>query len=149
MLPCMLTIGSIVIRVDDMARQIVFWTQALDYVVREPAEDEFTLLKPRAGNSPNVSLAAVSTPRALPPKIHLDLYADDQTAEVDRLEALGATRIRWDRQPPDADFVIMEDPEGNRFCVVDCADEFVQRAGSPAHRQETGSEGARPVAPRP
>jgi len=27
--------------------------------------------------------------------------------------------VHWDRRPPDADYVIMADPEGNRFCVVD------------------------------
>ena len=25
----------------------------------------------------------------------------------------------WDKRPPDADYVILADPEGNRFCVVD------------------------------
>ncbi|WP_317983415.1 VOC family protein [Microbacterium hominis] len=57
-----------------------------------------------------------------PPRIHLDLYAQDQDAEVARLESLGARRVVWDRQPADADYVIMEDPEGNRFCVVDAAE---------------------------
>ena len=50
---------------------------------------------------------------------HLNLYAEDQAAEVKRLIALGATEVHWDRQPPDADFVILADPEGNRFCVID------------------------------
>jgi hypothetical protein len=27
--------------------------------------------------------------------------------------------VHWDKRPPDADYVILEDPEGNRFCVVD------------------------------
>ena len=38
---------------------------------------------------------------------------------VERLTGLGASRVEWDRRPPDADYVIMEDPEGNRFCVID------------------------------
>ena len=33
--------------------------------------------------------------------------------------ALGAAEIHWDKRPPDADYVILADPEGNRFCVVD------------------------------
>jgi hypothetical protein len=53
------------------------------------------------------------------PRIHLDLYAEDQRAEVERLLALGATEVRWDGRPPDADYVILADPEGNRFCVVE------------------------------
>ena len=42
-----------------------------------------------------------------------------RTTEVERLVALGATEVHWDKRPPDADYVILADPEGNRFCVVD------------------------------
>lgn len=118
----MLVVGSIVIRVDDLDAQLAFWTQALDYVPREPVGDDFALLSPRAGEGPSVSLDAVPAPRALPPRLHLDLYAQDQDAEVERLEAMGARRVHWDRQPADSDYVIMEDPEGNRFCVIDATD---------------------------
>ena len=55
----------------------------------------------------------------VPPRIHLDLYADDQPAEVERLKGLGATEVHWDKRPADADYVILADPEGNRFCVID------------------------------
>lgn len=114
----MLTIGSVVIRVNDLIRQRDFWTAALDYVARESAEDDFDVLRPRKGDGPNLSLDAVAAPRTLPPKIHLDLYADDQAVEIARLTNLGARLVHWDKRPPDADYVIMEDPEGNRFCVV-------------------------------
>ena len=49
----------------------------------------------------------------------MDLYADDQAAEVARLLVLGAREVVWAGRPPDADDVILEDPEGNRFCVID------------------------------
>jgi len=128
----MLTIGSIVIRVDDLAAEIAFWTAALGYVAREPIGEDFALLHPTAGPGagPSVSLDAVPAPRTLPPRIHLDLYADDQSAEVERLTALGAREVHWDKRPTDADYIIMEDPEGNRFCVIDAAD----WSGWAAHR---------------
>ena len=116
----MLTIGSIVIRVDDLPREVAFWAAALDYVPRgEHDSDDFVLLRPRGGRGPNVSLDAVPAPRSIPPKIHLDLYASDQATEVQRLIALGAREVHWSGRPADADYVILEDPEGNRFCVVD------------------------------
>ncbi len=115
----MITIGSIVIRVEDLEKQKGFWTAALDYVPREGDDDTFALLRPRNGSGPNVSLDRWHAPIQVPPKIHLDLYADDQAAEVERLIGLGATRVEWRRQPDDADFVILADPEGNRFCVID------------------------------
>jgi len=115
----LIRVGSIVIRVDDLRRQTDFWTAALDYVPREGDADDFALLRPRDGVGPNVSLDRVRSTVQVPPRIHLDLYADDQAAEVERLKGLGATEVHWDKRPPDADYVILADPEGNRFCVVD------------------------------
>jgi hypothetical protein len=31
----------------------------------------------------------------------------------------GASRVGWDSFPDDPDFVVLADPEGNRFCIVD------------------------------
>jgi len=115
----MVTVGSIVIRVDDLQKQTVFWSAALDYVPREEDSDDFVLMRPRDGIGPNVSLDRVRSALQLPPRIHLDLYSDDQAGEISRLIALGATEVHWDKKPPDADYVILADPEGNRFCVVD------------------------------
>lgn len=117
----MLVIGSVVLRVKDLAAQIEFWSNALGYRVREPIDVDFALLYPSDGHGPNVSLDAHGSERVLPPRIHLDLYADDQSAEVARLRGLGASEVHWDRRPPDADYIIMEDPEGNRFCVIAAA----------------------------
>ncbi|MEX1208374.1 MAG: VOC family protein [Acidimicrobiia bacterium] len=114
----MLRVGSIVIRVEDLERQKAFWSAALDYVPREGDDETFVLLRPRGGVGPNVSLDAVPAPVQLPPRIHLDLYAEDRAAEVGRLIALGATEIPWDKRPADADYIILADPEGNRFCVI-------------------------------
>ena len=35
--------------------------------------------------------------------------------------ALGARRVDWDSYPDDPDFVVLADPDGNRFCIVDVA----------------------------
>ena len=115
----MIRVGSIVIRVDDLMRQAAFWSAALDYVPRDgPSADDFVLLRPRDGVGPNLSLDRVRSTVQVPPRIHLDLYAEDQAAEVARLIGLGATEVHWDKRPPDADYIILADPEGNRFCVI-------------------------------
>jgi predicted enzyme related to lactoylglutathione lyase len=114
-----LRIGSIVLRVDDLQLQAEFWEAALDYLRRESDSDDFMLLRPRDGVGPNLSLDQAHSTLQIPPRIHLDLYTEDQAGEVERLLALGATEIHWDKRPPDADYVILADPEGNRFCVVD------------------------------
>jgi predicted enzyme related to lactoylglutathione lyase len=114
-------IGSIVLRVDNLRRQTEFWAAALDYVPREePSEtDDFALLCPRNGVGPNLALDQQRSQVQVPPRIHLDLYTNNQVGEVKRLIALGATEVHWSKRPPDADYVILADPEGNRFCVVD------------------------------
>jgi len=116
----MLRVGSIVIRVDDLPRQTAFWSAALDDLPRDdPEVDAFVLLRPKVGNGPNVSLDRVRSEVHLPPRIHLDLYADVQAAEVRRLVGLGAREVHWDKRPADADDIILEDPGGNRFCLID------------------------------
>ena len=56
-------------------------------------------------------------PKAVKNRIHLDLRPDDQELEVERLEALGATRVSVG-QTGHEDWVVLADPEGNEFCVL-------------------------------
>jgi Glyoxalase-like domain len=46
------------------------------------------------------------------------LYAEDAGREIERLLGLGARRVDW-RYPPGADYVVLADPDGNTFCVVE------------------------------
>ena len=117
----MIAIGSIILRITDLAREQAFWAAALDYLSQSGASDDFALLSPRSGAGPDLALDRVRATDAQPRRFHLDLYADDQRAEVDRLVALGASRVDWAERPQDADHVILADPERNRFCVVDSA----------------------------
>jgi hypothetical protein len=50
-------------------------------------------------------------------RMHLDLETDDVEAEVQRLEALGATRYDH-QQERGFDFWVMRDPWDNEFCVL-------------------------------
>jgi len=118
----MIRVGSIVLRVEDLRRQTEFWAAALDYEPRQDDSDDFVLLRPHNGVGPNLSLDMHPSEAPLPPRIHLDLYAEDQASEVERLMELGATEVHWDKQPADADYVILADPEGNRFCVIDASE---------------------------
>ena len=114
----MLVVGSIVIRVTDLEAQSRFWCAALDLEPRDLGSPDFRVLRPRSGQGANISLDLHHSARSLPPRIHLDLYSDDQEADVARLLGLGAKSVDWPGRPADADYIILEDPEGNRFCVV-------------------------------
>jgi hypothetical protein len=49
--------------------------------------------------------------------LHFDLYTTDQKSEVQRLLQFGAT-LHEQTYDPDDDFIVLEDPDGNLFCVV-------------------------------
>jgi predicted enzyme related to lactoylglutathione lyase len=118
----MLGLGSIVLGVDDVPRAVKFWMSALDFERRDPPDtddDGWVVLRPKAGNATQIALMKSETPVQPHPRIHIDLYADEPSTEIERLKSLGATDVGWDRYPDDADFVVLADPDGNRFCVID------------------------------
>jgi catechol 2,3-dioxygenase-like lactoylglutathione lyase family enzyme len=124
----MLTVGVVVLGVTDVRRAARFWQAALGY---ELPEDGFggwaTVLVPAAAggaaaDGAKIALQRSTTPPERVPRMHLDLHvngAAEQEAEVARLISLGAERVDWDHYPEDPDFVVLADPDGNRFCVVD------------------------------
>ncbi|HWS29655.1 MAG TPA: VOC family protein [Clostridia bacterium] len=108
-------IGAIVWGVKDVARAVEFWSRALDYHLKYPAEEDWAILIPKNGGGMQMSLNKITSDKAK--RHHIDLFTCDQEGEVERLLALGATRAQWE-YPPDADFVVLHDPDGNPFCVV-------------------------------
>ncbi len=115
-------IGSIVIRCYEFDKMLAFWQQALRYVPREPATGGWVVLRDAQGRGPNLSLDRVSEKRSgKRSRLHLDLYTNNREAEVERLIGVGATRYPW-RYRPGSDFVVLQDPDGNLFCVVEKAD---------------------------
>lgn len=110
-------IGSIVIRCYESERMWQFWQEALHYVVGH-TDNGFVLLSDPSGKGPNVSIDKAPVKRiGRRSWIHLDLYTPDQAGEVERLISLGAKLYPW-RYEPDADYVVLEDPDGNLFCIV-------------------------------
>src|SRR5437868_9662287 len=111
-----LRIGSVVMNCHDFEKTIAFWQEALGYAARRAAEGDFAILHDPGGRSPNVSVQESDEFKFGRNRLHLDLYATAQKAEVERLVRLGATIKRL----PEAgeDYVILADPEGKLFCVV-------------------------------
>lgn len=87
--------------------------------------DDWIVLEPRPGE-PGAAIAMDVSQRAVEefPRVHFDLDAGDRDldAEVDRLVGLGARHVdrphHPEHVPPGArPYVVLADPEGNRFCV--------------------------------
>jgi catechol 2,3-dioxygenase-like lactoylglutathione lyase family enzyme len=123
-----LTIGVVVLGTTDGPRATEFWRQALGYVLRTDGFGGWknVLEPPEGGPGVRVALQRSQAQPQDQPRIHLDLHVADaaeQQAEVARLVAIGAERVAWDSYPDDPDFVVLADPDGNRFCVVDLSHE--------------------------
>jgi glyoxalase superfamily protein len=111
-------IGSIVIRCFEFDKMLAFWQEALHYMTTEPARAGWVILRDPQGSGPNVSLDQIPERRSgKRSRLHLDHYTNDQQGEVERLVKIGATRYPW-RYRTDDDFVVLGDPDGNLFCVV-------------------------------
>jgi catechol 2,3-dioxygenase-like lactoylglutathione lyase family enzyme len=110
-------IGSIVVHCFEFDTMAHFWQSALGYEPREAATDDWLVLRDPKGQGPNISFQKREKKRNKRNWIHLDLYTDDQAHEVERLTQIGAKKYPW-RYPANADYVVLEDPDGNLFCVV-------------------------------
>lgn len=110
-------IGSIVIHCFEFDSMVAFWQKALHYVPRDEPTDDWVVLRDPKGRGPNLSFQKRERRHGSRNWIHLDLYTTDQAAQVAELQKLGAKRYPW-RYPKGADYVVMEDPDGNLFCVV-------------------------------
>ena len=96
---------------DDIGGAEAFWSQALGCAALHsdnPQNQNYVKLESSDGDV-GILLQKVDHPS----RVHVDIETDDIEAEVQRLEGLGARRVkklpRW---------WVMEAPSGHRFCVV-------------------------------
>jgi catechol 2,3-dioxygenase-like lactoylglutathione lyase family enzyme len=119
----MVTFGVIVLSVSDVSRAEQFWTEALGYQLRRDGLGGWaTVLTSPEGSGAKLALQRSATRPDDHPRTHIDLHVADaaeQQAETERLVALGAQLVEWDSYSEDPDFVVLADPDGNRFCIVD------------------------------
>ena len=96
---------------DDLDAAARFWGAALGLETESAVEAREALYRTlrTAPEEPHVQVQQVRHES----RVHLDIEADDVAAEVRRLEQLGAKRIA-----AVADWVVMQAPTGQRFCVV-------------------------------
>jgi hypothetical protein len=103
-----------------------FWAAALGRVLDPHSSSDFASIgmpqhRDTAGwrldGDPTWLFAKVPEGKAAKNRMHLDVAAADQEAEVARLVELGATRVA-DMNEWDYEWTVMQDPEGNEFCVA-------------------------------
>ncbi|MDP9352931.1 MAG: VOC family protein [Chloroflexota bacterium] len=85
-----------------------FWAQVLGYVI-EDEKGDWVLMRPSEGLGPRLAFAPVPEPKTVKNRVHLDIQPSGTTleSEVERLGALGATRVRLARNAPDEIHTVM------------------------------------------
>lgn len=91
-----------------------FWAAVLGSTVEEDSTAEKAYVEPAGWGGPGLWFRKVPEAKTAKNRVHFDLRAPDGDVarEVDRLRGLGASVIGQD-----ADLVVMQDPDGNEFCV--------------------------------
>lgn len=113
-----LHLETVVVNTRDVPRAVAFWSAALGYRPRPGGDETFVKLLDPTGARASVSVQLTDEPPIQPVRVHMDLFTREQQRHVDRLVGLGATRVADWTYPPDADFVVLRDPDGNEFCVI-------------------------------
>jgi predicted enzyme related to lactoylglutathione lyase len=90
-----------------------FWAAVLGGELDEESTSEKAFVEAPGWGGPGLWFNRVPEPKTAKNRLHFDLRAPDtMRAEVDRLQSLGAI-VQQDH----GHLVVMQDPEGNEFCV--------------------------------
>jgi hypothetical protein len=112
---------ELVIDCHDHRRVGGFWAAVLGYEVIDTSDgpdDYFVQLAGPPGSGPTVLVVRTPDEKVIKNRLHLDVNATDrdQAAEVERILALGATRV--DIGQGEVSWAVLADPDGNEFCVL-------------------------------
>ena len=126
-----------VIDCHDIAAQARWWAQTLDWkivyedahevaVVPQEVDDDAVIddLGTWLGERPGLVFVPVEEGKTVKNRLHIDLAphrTQDRDAEIEALEARGATRVDVG-QSDDVTWTVLADPEGNEFCVLSSRD---------------------------
>lgn len=93
-----------------------FWSETLGYEKGYMAEFIAELSNP-SGRGPGLLFMKVPEAKTVKNRLHLNLSVNNTSAEVARLEKLGARKLETVSKG-DKTWTVMQDPEGNEFCLV-------------------------------
>ena len=106
-------IKSVTFDCQDALSLAQFWAEALGTSVDEESTREKAYVEAPGWGGPNMWFNRVPEQKTAKNRLHFDLRAPSGIPqEVARLQALGASVLRAGEE-----LVVMQDPEGNEFCV--------------------------------
>ena len=114
--------GEIVIDCADHEAVVPFWAAALGWERRD-VDEQYVALIPKQVEQPSegpqplpLLFQKVPEPKISKNRVHMDFRSEDRALEVTRLVSLGA-REGPTRRLGTLTWTVVEDPEGNEFCV--------------------------------
>ncbi len=125
-----LRLVSLCLDANDPPRLARFWAVALGWEIRQSA-DELGLV-PTDGTRFGILFEPVSQEKSGQNRNHLDLTTaslDDQVHTVRRLVELGARHVDVGQDADAEPHVVLADPEGNEFCVIEPSNNFLAGCG--------------------
>lgn len=113
-------IQSVVVDAHDCELLARFWSSVLGWRITYETDQEWVIEppegSPEAEVAPEILFVWVPDEKIVKNRLHFDLRPKDQDAEVRRILELGGTRA--DVGQGDVGWVVLADPEGNEFCVL-------------------------------
>ena|SRR5215472_4311063 len=113
-------VREFVIDCADPKRVATFWSQVLDWPLKEEPTGELWISSTGEESAPPPVLIFVTVPepKTVKNRMHLDVNPSgvDQAEELERLLSLGARRV--DIGQGDVSWVVLADVEGNEFCLL-------------------------------
>jgi predicted enzyme related to lactoylglutathione lyase len=111
---------GLVLDCHDPERLAAFWSPALGYDLIGGAGGYLLLLPSGGEPGPQLLLQRVPEPKRSKNRMHFDIHVADIEAEAARLVDLGAQRVQPEAlSEHGSNWVLLQDPEGNEFCVCD------------------------------
>lgn len=104
----------------DVPVAAAFWKAALGYDEPVPYTEgaQFHGLLSPGGGLHHLTLQKVNEPRAGKNRVHLDIFVDDLDADYQRLIGLGARPLADHNDEGGYRTMVLADPLGNEFCLV-------------------------------
>ena len=122
---------TLVVECLDVRQQAAWWASALDWTIIHESDKECVIVPSWADDTwiertpweevgPGIVFVPVAEAKQTKNRLHIDLaphVSQDREGEIRRLLDLGATRVDVG-QPEGASWTVLQDPEGNEFCVL-------------------------------
>ncbi|MFE6858807.1 VOC family protein [Nocardia sp. NPDC057668] len=102
----------------DVERVAGFWSALLDRAPG-PSEPGWVYLGQAGDAQPRLVFQPVTEPRRGKVRLHLDIAVDDIEAGVAQVIALGGSATGERHEHPGGVVVVLADPEGHQFCLVE------------------------------